>query len=221
MRTKNKDKQSLINEVINYGPGTWTRNFIHLPPLAIDRLLCTLEEDIDEDPVKAVNIVGKNIGNDGHPIWVLNKDTAIDEHGNLISDIKQHGLVWLSHLIDGNGIDIAKEAYQAKIVLPLSNQGFEAICHFLKGTLYEAIAQDNGLQNYIQQIGITTTEENMGHAPQTSQISNNSNENFLSSFCLMSMACIMANYQEVILVKHSFSHNSAVDAGQVQHWSVV
>jgi hypothetical protein len=76
-------------------------NVIHLPSSTMDRLLCKLEEDIYETILKAVNIVGKNVVNDGHPIWLLNKEIAINQHGNLVNNIKQHG-----HLTEGNGVDI-------------------------------------------------------------------------------------------------------------------
>jgi hypothetical protein len=189
---KPKDRQNL-NDALNYGCGTWMTNVIHLPPSTMDGLLCKLEEDIDDVILKAVSIVGKNVGNDGQPIWVLNKEIAIDQHGNLVNNIKQHGLVWLSNLTEGNGVDIARAEYQADVVLPLSNQGFDTMCHFLKGTLHEACRENDEMTHYLEHVGFEVSDE----METTTIEENSSNQNFLSTFYLMSMACIMANYQEV------------------------
>ena len=94
---------------------------------------------------------------------------------------------------EGNGVDIARAEYQADIVLPLSNQGFDTMCHFLNGTLHEACKENDEMTLYLEHVEFEVS----GEMETTTIEQNSSNHNFLSTFYLMSMACIMANYQEV------------------------
>lgn len=116
----------------------------------MERLLCKLEEDVTVDSVlKAVSIVGRNIGNNERLVWVVDDKIAIDENGEFFADLEnQYGLVWVSHLIKG-AVDIAREEFKANVLLPLSTTGFDAMCHFLRGTLAKACRDNNGLTNYV------------------------------------------------------------------------
>lgn len=100
----------------------------------LEGLICKLEEEMCElTVVKAVKCIGKQTGTNGKNAWVLDQDLAIDDKGNVITDLKEYGLVWISHLIEGNGIDIAKKEYKSDVTLPLNIEGFNNMCKFLRG----------------------------------------------------------------------------------------
>jgi hypothetical protein len=158
-------------------------------------LLCTLEDGLDDDEVmKAVKVVGENIGGNGRPIWVLNEKIAIDENGEIVTDITPFGLVWLSHLIDGNRVDIAKAEYKATVSLPLSNKGFDVMCHFLRGHLATACSNDFDMSTYVENLGVIISADD---AAIEQARPGDGNQIFLSVFSIVSMACITANYEEV------------------------
>ena len=50
---------------------------------------------------------------------LVDRDTAIDENGRLLTDLDQYGLICTSHLIDRNGINITKEDFKVTDSVPL------------------------------------------------------------------------------------------------------
>ena len=93
---------------LNYGSSAMRRYSISVNNLTLDKLLTKLTEDVqipeqDEEILKAVSVVGKNIGIGGEPVWCLNKDVTIDKDGCL-TKAEDHRQIWVSHLTDiGNG----------------------------------------------------------------------------------------------------------------------
>ena len=100
----------------------------------LDKLLTKLSDQLsiaDECAIhQAVRIVGKNYNQTGVPVWVLNQNVAIDAEGELVEP-NDFGLVWLSHMMNGDGINMAKEEYSCDIKLPLGTETFNIMCHFL------------------------------------------------------------------------------------------
>ena len=84
-----------------------------MPSTMLESLICKHEEELcDDEVVKAVSCIGKHVGKNGRQVWVIDRDTAIDENGKLVTDLEPYGLIWISHLIEGNSIDIAKEEFK-------------------------------------------------------------------------------------------------------------
>ena len=193
--------------------------------LTLDKLLTKLTEDVqipeqDEEILKAVSVVGKNIGIGGEPVWCLNKDVTIDKDGCL-TKAEDHGLIWISHLTDiGNGKEIADESLSARVEKgEITNAYFDAMSHFLGGSLEENAKTNPQLNSVVSELfghdpSLAFESEWDGEEEPNSpeigcpgkqmesdgdhQITNKFNkENFLSQFFLASTGVIMANYQEV------------------------
>ena len=108
--------------------------------------------DVDENDIhQAVSIVGKNYNRRNVPVWVLNKNVAVDGNGKLVNP-KDFGLVWLSHLIKSDGIDLAKEEYSCKIKLSLGTEAFDIVCHFLNGSLKVAASKNPTIMDSLRGI---------------------------------------------------------------------
>ena len=119
----------------------------------LDKLLTELSDQLpvaDESEIhQAVRIVGENHNRAGVPVWVLNQDVAVDAEGELV-DPKDFGLVWLSHMTNGDGINMAKEEYSCNIKLPLGTETFDVMCHFLNGSLEVAASRNPEMRNTLR-----------------------------------------------------------------------
>ena len=132
------------------------KNFmIEMTNARLNKLLTELSDqlpDVDENDIyQAVSIVGKNYNRRNVPVWVLNKNVAVDGNGKLVNP-KDFGLVWLSHLTKSDGINLAKEEYSCKIKLPLGTEAFDIVCHFLNGSLKVAASKNPAIMDSLRGI---------------------------------------------------------------------
>ena len=129
-----------FDKELNFGSSAMRRYSISVNALTLDKLLSTLTEDVyipeqEEELLRVVAVVGKNNGIGGQPVWCLNKNLSIDENGWEVK-ASDFGLEWISHLAEpGNGGEIADESLAAKVEGELTNAYFDAMGHFLAGSL--------------------------------------------------------------------------------------
>jgi hypothetical protein len=70
----------------------------------LDTLLSKLESEVDipETVPRAIAVIGKQTNpgaKNKPPIWVLNKDVAINQEGEIVNPV-DYGFVWISHLVE-------------------------------------------------------------------------------------------------------------------------
>lgn len=170
----------------------------------------------DDEVLRAVKIVGKNTGIGGEPVWCLNRNLSIGRDGYEV-EASHHGLEWLSHLTDCvKGGEIADESLAAEVEGELTTIYFDAMMHFLAGTLEREMEEDTHLKLVVSELFghdqclcfDSDKDDLMLQEPSSpvipvpaddisQQCSDLQRENFLSQFILASMGCVMANYQEV------------------------
>ena len=209
-----------FDKELNLGSAEVRRYSLSVNALTLDKLLTRLTEQVElpeneEEHLRAVSVVGKNVGIAGEPVWCLNRNVSIGKDG-LPARPSEFGLEWISHLIEHtNGGEIADEALSAKVDSELTTVYFDTMAHFLAGTLKGKLADDVRLRCVASELfgdneslafetEIDTTAEDPPSllvSPDNDNCGNDvelpGRENFLSQFYLASMGVIMANYQEV------------------------
>lgn len=212
-----------FDKELNLGSEAVRRYSISVNPLTLDKLLTKLTEEVpspeqEEEHLRAVSVVGKNIGIGGEPIWCLNRQVSLGRDGMLVT-ATDHGLVWISHLTEPTSKgEIADQALSAKVEGEQMTAYFDAMAHLLAGSLEEKLAADTMLRcvaselfgddktlaykgpdaESIDSIGQEEGESSKEEKSKISNIKEMQKDNFLSQFYLASMGVIMANYQEVI-----------------------
>ena len=194
-----------LKELSYNNDSTLRKYSIQVSNVTLDKLLTGLADEVDiveDDQIKsAVYIIGKNTNSRGQSIWALNDEVFLDENGRLIDDLGAFGFEWLSHLTEGDGINIAKADQCCSVCTPLSSQSFDIMSNFLAGTLEDRCREGGALNVKVSQmfgpgLQFPAIEEGSG-------LSNDSRPppvdrcNFLSQFFLASQAVIFANYSEV------------------------
>ena len=218
---------SAFDKELNYGSPGMRRYSLSVNNPTLDKLLTKLSEEVlvpddDEEVLRAVSVVGKNIGIAREPVWCLNREVAVDKHGSLTKP-EEHGLIWISHLADkGNGREIADESLSARIEGgEVTTVYFDAMAHFLAGTLEDCRHNDAVLRAVVSELfdgslAFDTEEACLVGEPVSPQLSplpgeekdenyidyssiseTSQRDHFLSQFFIASSAVIMANYQEV------------------------
>lgn len=209
-----------FDKELNFGADTVRRYSISVNALTLDKLLTRLTEEVtipeqDEEVPRAVSLVGRNTGIGGEPVWCLNRELTIGRSGYAI-DACDYGLQWVSHLTEsGNGGEIADQSLAAKVEGELTTVYFDAITHFLAGSLEKKIAEDVRLRLAVSELFghdecLCFENKYLSEDPVPLPAADNitkddmkitnvelERDNFLSQFYLASMGVIMANYQEV------------------------
>ena len=183
----------------------------------LDKLLTKLSEDVefpsdDREVLRAVSTVGKNDTTTGEPVWCLNKLVTLDKFGTLI-DNADFNLEWVSHLTEGDGHNIAQENLACKVEPELTSAYFDAMCHFLAGTLQCQCTNDVDMKRLVEELfddptlfydsdesNSASSSDEEGEATKMSSCSTQTGaerRNFLSQFFLSSMGVIIGNYSEV------------------------
>ena len=216
-----------FDKELNLGSAEVRRYSISVNALTLNKLLTRLTEQVElpeqeDEHLRAVSVVGKNIGMAGEPIWCLNREVTLGRNG-LPVKANEFGLEWISHLVEqSTGGEIAVEAISAKVGNELTPIYFNAMAHFLAGTLKGRLATDAWLRCVASELfgdneslafetdeDITIDEPPSIQMPENSEYYGNdidppARDNFLSQFYLASMGVIMANYQEVRIALSQF-----------------
>lgn len=211
---------------LNFKCSKVRRYSISVNALTLDKLLSRLSEEVhvpeqEEEILRAVSVVGKNRGISGQPVWCLNRDISVGSDGCALK-ASDFGLEWISHITDPvNGGEIADESLAALVDGELTNVYFDAMAHFLAGSLEKKAEEDVRLkavvselfghderlcfqqretENVTEEIESIREDGNSEQLPQQGRSLETQRDNFLSQFYLASMGVIMANYQEVSIV---------------------
>lgn len=168
--------------------------------MTLDKLLTGLADEVDvpdDDHIRtAMYIVGKNTNREGQSIWALNEEVFLDENGQLV-DPCDFGFEWLGNLTEGDGINIAKVDHSCTVHTPLSSEAFDAICHFLAGTLSNQCVNNMPFGEKVNQMLGPGLEFPVHDGSDESQRSSADRSNFLSQFFLASQAVVFANFPGV------------------------
>lgn len=216
-----------FDKELNLGSAEVRRYSLSVNALTLDKLLTRLTEQVElpeneEEHLRAVSVVGKNVGIAGEPVWCLNRDVSIGKDG-LPARASEFGLEWISHLTEHTtGGEIADKALSAKVDSELTTVYFNAMAHFLAGTLKGKLTYDARLRCVASELfgdneslafetDLDTTADELPSVVISqdkddceSDIELPGRDNFLSQFYLSSMGVIMANYQEVSLAFFGF-----------------
>ncbi|KAK3707808.1 hypothetical protein QZH41_011973 [Actinostola sp. cb2023] len=194
-------KLSEFTKELNRNTPAMRNYMIQLPNSALDKLLTELSDDLSissEDEVyMAVTTIGKNRNRQGEEIWVLSKEVAIDGQGQLVKP-RDFGMVWISHLADGDGVTLAKEAQSCRIHLPLGSDIFDTMCHFLRGIDKMEEAMVAAMNNLLPQpLKLQPNHVSPDCHDIDEKEENSINwSNFVSQFCIIAASAITANYTE-------------------------
>ena len=212
-----------FDKELNLGSAEVRRYSISVNALTLDKSLTRLTEQVElpeqeEEHLRAVSVVGKNVGIAGEPVWCLNREVTLGRDGLPVT-ASEFGLEWISHLVEqSTGGEIADEALSAKMNSELTPVYFDAMAHFLAGTLKGKLVTDvrlrcvaSDLFGENESLAFETDEDTTTDEPPSLLIPEDrenygndidipGRDNFLSQFYLASMGVIMANYQEVRIV---------------------
>ena len=167
----------------------------------LEALLAELEASVEipdlDDIPRAAYVVGKNSNLQRNTvIWAMNKDVFINGNGNLVKP-EDYGFTWISHLVKDPGSGIAHEARKASVQLPLTTKYFDIMCHFLSGSIKQAMSDDPSLS--------TTTEEVFhGTGLDIEKLKDQESGNFLPTFFTLSMSVIISHYDVVCINLYLF-----------------
>jgi len=152
--------------------------------------------DLDDIP-RAGYVVGKNSNPQRNTvIWAMNKDVFIAGNGNLVKP-EDYGFTWISHLVKDPGSGIAHEARKASVQLPLTTKYFDVMCHFLSGSIKQAMNDNPSL---------STTREEVFHGTglDIEKLKDQESGNFLPTFFTLSMSVIISHYDVVCINLYLF-----------------
>ena len=122
----------------------------------LEALLAELEASVEipdlDDIPRAAYVVGKNSNLQRNTvIWAMNKDVFINGNGNLVKP-EDYGFTWISHLVKDPGSGIAHEAWKASVQLSLTTEYFDIMCHFLSGSIKQAMSDNPSLSTTIEEV---------------------------------------------------------------------
>lgn len=109
-------------------------------------------------------------------------------------DLHDEGFIWISNLVDVGSAEVANPLRTSKIQLPLTNQWFDIVCHFLKGSLPGVLKKDPMARLSME---MTLDESTIDALMAMEDVHN---DNFMAIFFAISMSVIMANYDTVSIV---------------------
>lgn len=103
-----------------------------------------------------------------------------------------HGLCWIGNLVNDTGDNVAKEDRVAVVHLRLTTYYFDLACHFLRGKMLSAVADDENLQHCLHEV-----LRDCGIPQESLDDETELNGNFLSTFFTAAMNLIIAHYDKV------------------------
>ena len=148
-RTKVENFLAILN--LGKEDGFFKRFSIQLTSVQLDALLMVMESavNIPSTIPKAVSVVSRNTTQKGDKeIWALNKDLFIDASRKIVH-AKDEGVCWIGHLVKDPGNNTAREERSALVHLPLTSQNFDFMCHFLRGSVTDAVQEDKKLEEIL------------------------------------------------------------------------